>query len=182
MKPADLHHILQAAASLTNQDQFVVVGSQAIVWQAEQLPDEMTTSMEADIYPLAAPDLADEIDGNLGEGSRFHDAFGYWAHGVGPETPVAPDGWQARLVPIVLSRFRHEDGYLTAYLLEAHDLVLAKLAAGRDRDLAYARAAITAGLVSAGELQQRVERMPDSHREMARDRLAVVIARPPRKA
>ncbi len=179
MKEEELHHILQAAANLTGEDQFVVVGSQAIVWQAAQIPEEMTTSMEADIYPLHAPELADEIDGNLGEGSQFHDTFGYWAHGVGPETPVAPIGWEDRLVPIVLPRFRHEDSYLTAHLLEAHDLVLAKLAAGRERDLAYASAAITAGLVSLDELERRLEHVPDSNQESVRESLAIVRARLP---
>jgi len=29
----ELHHVLQAAANLTGEDQFVVIGSQALVWQ-----------------------------------------------------------------------------------------------------------------------------------------------------
>lgn len=177
VKEDELHHILQAAANLTGEDQFVVVGSQAIVWQSASVPGEMVTSMDADIYPRNAPELADEIDGNLGEGSQFHETYGYWAHGVAPETPVAPAGWQDRLVPIVLPRFKHEDSYLTAHLLEAHDLVLAKLAAGRDRDLDYAIAAVAAGLVVLDELDRRLKRMPDSHRESVRDLLAVVRAR-----
>ena len=82
MKPEELHHILQAAASLTDEDQFVVVGSQAIVFQATTVPAELTSSLEADIYPRNAPELADEIDDNLGEGSMFHHTYGYWAHGV----------------------------------------------------------------------------------------------------
>jgi hypothetical protein len=170
----ELHHVLQAAANLTGEDQFVVIGSQALVWQVPGVPDEMVTSMEVDIYPRNAPELADEIDGNLGEGSRFHETYGYWAHGVGPETPVAPAGWETRLVPIVLARFKHEDSYLTAHLLEAHDLVLAKLAAGRDRDLSYAITAVSANIVSLEELERRLEAMPESHRDRARDLLAVV--------
>jgi hypothetical protein len=31
--------------------------------------------------------------GALGDGSPFHAAFGYYAHGVGPETAKAPAGW-----------------------------------------------------------------------------------------
>lgn len=177
MREDELHHVLQAAANLTGEDQFVVIGSQAIVWQVTGVPDEMVTSMEVDIYPRNAPELADEIDGNLGEGSRFHETFGYWAHGVGPETPVAPADWEERLVPIVLPRFKHEDSYLTAHLLEAHDLVLAKLAAGRDRDLDYAITAVSADIVSLEELERRLVAMPDSHRPRVRDLLAVIRAR-----
>ena len=32
------------------------------------------------------PDMADLIDGCIGELSPFHQAFGYYAHGVGKET------------------------------------------------------------------------------------------------
>lgn len=176
MRADELHHVLQAAANLTGEDQLVVIGSQALVCQVSGIPDEMVTSMEVDIYPRDAPELADEIDGNLGEGSRFHETYGYWAHGVGPET-VAPAGWEERLVPIVLPRFKHEDSYLTAHLLEAHDLVLAKLAAGRDRDLSYAITAVSADIVSLEELERRLEAMPESHRTRVRDLLAVVRAR-----
>jgi hypothetical protein len=53
-----------------------------------------------DIYPLHRPDSADVIDGAIGEGSHFEDAFGYYAQGVGPETAVLPAGWQNRLVRV----------------------------------------------------------------------------------
>jgi hypothetical protein len=58
----------------------------------------MLQSVEVDIYPLCDPRAADLIDGALGDGSQFHVAFGYYAHGVGPETAEAPAGWQERLV------------------------------------------------------------------------------------
>jgi hypothetical protein len=57
----------------------------------------MLQSLEVDIYPLRDP-RADLIDGALGDGSQFHVAFGYYAHGVGPETAKAPAGWQERLL------------------------------------------------------------------------------------
>ena len=38
------------------------------------------------------------IDSTIGEGSPFQRAFGYDAHGVGPETAVLPEGWRNRLV------------------------------------------------------------------------------------
>ena len=52
-----------------------------------------TVSMEADIYPLESPDLADVIDGAIGEGSKFHETNGYYAQGVGPDTAILPRDW-----------------------------------------------------------------------------------------
>ena len=49
-------------------------------------------SLEVDIYPATEPDKADLIDGALGDGSPFHRAFGYYGHGVGPDTAKAPAG------------------------------------------------------------------------------------------
>lgn len=87
-----------AAANVTGLDEFVVIGSQAILGGFEQPPEEMLHSLEVDIYPLRDPRGADLIDGALGDGSQFHVAFGCYAHGVGPETAKAPARWQKRLV------------------------------------------------------------------------------------
>lgn len=59
-------------------------------------------SAEADIYPLNATHKADAIDAAIGEGSRFHETYGYYAQGVGPETACLPAGWDWLLeVPTV---------------------------------------------------------------------------------
>ena len=76
------------AREITGQDEFVVIGSQAILGSRSEPPEELLQSMEADLYPLNDPEAADLIDGALGDGSPFHAAFGYYAHGVGP-TPQA---------------------------------------------------------------------------------------------
>jgi hypothetical protein len=61
-------------------------------------PEAMfTVSMEADIYPLQAPELADRIDGAIGEGSLFHQKFGYYAQGVAPATATLPKDWMQRV-------------------------------------------------------------------------------------
>lgn len=48
-----------------------------------------------------------------------------------------------------------------ALCLEVHDLVLAKCAAGRDRDWQFAHDAIAAGLVRVDELLRRTEDLPE---------------------
>ena len=47
-----------------------------------------------------------------------------------------------------------------ALCLEPHDLVLAKCAAGREKDWGYARAALEAGLVQVDTLLARVSDLP----------------------
>jgi hypothetical protein len=96
----------------------------------------------------------------LGDGSPFHRSFGYYAHGVGPETAKAPTGWRHRLIrvdvpPRVLSPRRP-----VALCLEPHDLVLAKCVAGRDRDWQFATDALAAGLVELPTLVARSGDLP----------------------
>jgi hypothetical protein len=96
MNKRQLAHIVRAAAAITGERIFVVVGSQAILAQFPDAPEGMLWSNEADIYPLDRPDLADDIDGAIGELSHFHEQFGYYAEGVGPETAKLPEGWEQR--------------------------------------------------------------------------------------
>lgn len=83
MQKPQLEHLIRAAAEITNQYEFVVIGSQSILASVPAPPAVCVLSMEAGIYPLHAPDLADLIDGAIGELSFFHDHFGYCAQGVG---------------------------------------------------------------------------------------------------
>ncbi|HEY1457995.1 MAG TPA: DUF6036 family nucleotidyltransferase [Solirubrobacteraceae bacterium] len=160
MRAYQFEHVLAAAAQITGQDEFVVIGSQAILGSHSEPPEELLQSMEADLYPLNDPEAADLIDGALGDGSPFQAAFGYYAHGVGPETAKAPAGWQGRLVRWDIQPRPGSDLAAVAWCLEAHDLVLAKCAAGRDRDWEYAREAIRAGVVQGEVLLARVHELP----------------------
>jgi hypothetical protein len=100
VRRAEFEHVIAAAANVTGQDEFIVIGSQAILGTHPEAPETMLMSLEVDIYPRDRPDLVDEIDGVLGDGSQFHATFGYYAHGVGPETAKAPIGWEQRLVRV----------------------------------------------------------------------------------
>lgn len=85
MNREDLEHIIRASSDVTNEYEFIIVGSQAILGSIPYPELIFKMSAEADIYPLNAPDLADRIDGAIGEGSRFHESNGYYAQGVGPD-------------------------------------------------------------------------------------------------
>lgn len=152
MKREQLEHILRAAAGITGHDRFVVIGSQAILGTHPDAPAELLYSAEADLFTLRSPDDAQVIDGSIGELSPFHRTFGYYAHGVGVETAVLPDGWQDRLVPI---RSAQTDG-ATGLCLEAHDLAVSKLVAGRSKDTDYVSALLRHRLVDPHTVRDRL--------------------------
>ena len=91
----ELEHLIRAAARITNEYEFVVIGSQSILGSLPRPPAECVMSNEADIFPLHAEDKADLIDGAIGEGSHFHDTHGYYAQGVDSTTAVLPQAGRA---------------------------------------------------------------------------------------
>jgi hypothetical protein len=166
----EFEHVIAAAADAVGLHEFVVIGSQAILGSVPDPPEGLLVSMEVDLYPKADPDRAEEVDGAIGDGSMFAVAHGYYAHGVGPETATPPAGWEARLVRVDISP-RIRGVFPVAWCLERHDVILAKVARGSERDWQYARTAVHAGLVDAGVLLQRVEDLPigrDHRGEIAR--------------
>jgi hypothetical protein len=149
---SELEHIIRAAGTIADDDDIVVIGSQAILGQFPAAPAELLISREADVFPLHHHDRAELIDGSIGEGSPFERSFGYYAHGVGENTAVLPDGWRDRLVLVSNANTRHIRGWC----LEVHDLAIAKLVAGRDKDLDFLRTVVRYGLVDIGTLRQRL--------------------------
>lgn len=157
MQKAQLEHLIRAAAEITNQYEFVVIGSQSILGSVPAPPQECVLSMEADLYPLQAPELADLIDGAIGELSFFHDHFGYYAQGVGPETAHLPRGWQSRLVRLQSEATNGRVGYC----LDPVDLFVSKACAAREKDLVFNKALLRAGIVQQQEALQRAALLED---------------------
>lgn len=98
MTRQQLEHIIRAASMIADDDELVIIGSQSVLGQYPRAPPELLRSMEADVFPKNKPERWDVIDGSIGELSPFHETFGYYAQGVGPETATLPPGWQDRLV------------------------------------------------------------------------------------
>lgn len=167
--------MVRAAAAITG-DEIVVIGSQAVLGGVPDAPEALLISNEADVYPRSNPSRAIEIDGAIGDGSLFHEQFGYYGHGVGPETAVAPAGWTDRLVRIEFPPVGPWKESAVAWFIDVHDLVLAKLAAGRSKDTAYAEEAIRSGLVDPENLRRRVDLMPESYRAVTGERLEQAVA------
>lgn len=172
MRRHELEHLIRAAAAITNEYEIVVIGSQAILGAVPQAPEALLQSMEADLYPLRRPDLADLIDGAIGELSPFEERFGYYAQGVGPETATLPAGWEDRLVKI-----QNENTDLKiGYCLEPHDLAASKLVAGREKDGPFVDTLLAHGIVNRATLKARINLLPvpQERRDQLLRRLAQV--------
>jgi len=152
-----LAHILRAAADVSNDPHILVIGSQAILatFDATELPEAATMSVEADIAFFDDEDngKSDRVEGAIGEDSKFHQAFGYYGQGVTIMTATLPAGWRDRLVPFVPI----DSEPARALCLDPLDLVIAKLVAGRAKDISYAAGLLDGGLVDADGLARRVE-------------------------
>lgn len=135
MRRSELEHLIRAASGISGERELVIIGSQAVLGQFPDAPVALLLSMEADLYPVARPELADKVDGAIGEGSRFHQTYGYYAQGVGPRTATLPSGWKRRLVRVE----NKNTGDAVGLCLEVHDLAISKYVAGREKDREFTR-------------------------------------------
>lgn len=166
MTREQLEHLLRAAGDLAQDDEIVVIGSQAILGQYPDAPASMRVSAEADLYPLNHPERADLIDGSIGELSPFHATFGYYAQGVSEETAQLPAGWKSRLVVIQNGNTRGVKGLC----LEVHDLLISKAIAGREKDVSFVNDAAAHRLADLDVLLQRLETVAAGGERLAQAR------------
>lgn len=135
MKRSELEHIIRAAGAIAEDDDIVIVGSQSVLGQFPLAPASLLVSAEADVFPRRDPARSDLVDGAIGEGSSFHEQFGYYAQGVDETTATLPRNWKRRLIPV---RNENTRG-VTGWCLEVHDLAISKYVAGRPKDVAFTR-------------------------------------------
>lgn len=150
MQRSELAHVLRASSAISNETSFVLVGSQAILLLLEEPPEDLLRSSEIDLYPASNPEKSDLIDGAIGALSTFHDAFGYHADGVSPETASLPKDWMSRAVFSYI-------GDITAICPDLHDLAVSKCAASREKDADYVRTLLRKNLVQLEVLLERIE-------------------------
>jgi hypothetical protein len=147
MKRSELEHLIRAVGSIANDLEVIAIGSQSILGQFPNAPAILLRSAEADIFPRNHPQLADLIDGSIGEGSPFHELYGYYAQGVSETTATLPADWRARLVRVSNANTAGVSGLC----LEVHDLAISKYVAGREKDREF-----TAELAKHGMTIDRV--------------------------
>ncbi len=157
MNRSALEHLLRAAAAITGETTFYVVGTAAIVASLPTeagLPSVILRSREADLIPASSSARSiDLIDGALGQDSTFDGTFGYYADGVEFSTVTyAPAGWRNRAITFTSAATRGAEGLC----MEPHDLAISKLCAGREKDLEFVRGLIEAKLISKEILRLRL--------------------------
>jgi hypothetical protein len=153
MRRSELEHIIRASGDIAKDNEIVVIGSQSILAQFPNAPMRLLASMEADVYPNHNPELANEVDGAIGEGSSFHELHGYYAQGVGPQTAVLPDGWNDRLIVL---KNENTNG-IAGLCLEVHDLAISKYVAGRYKDLEFIQELIRHEMVQKEIMLSRLD-------------------------
>ena len=173
----ELEHAIRAACDVADDDEVWVFGSQAILGQYEDAPAELRMSAEVDIAPVNELSKTIDIDANLGELSVFHQAYGFYVHGVSIEAAVLPQGWERRAKKVSNANTRGKTGLC----VEAHDLAVSKLVAFRPKDLDFVRVLLAEDLVSARKLLMRIDqltndaRAPESHRAAMREWIKGIV-------
>ena len=155
-----MEHAIRAACDVSGDDEVYVFGSQAILGQYPEAPESLRQSAEADIAPVNAVDMVDVIDANLGELSLFHDAFGFYVHGMSIDAAVLPVGWERRAVAVRNENTRNSTGWC----VEAHDLAVSKLVAFRDKDRDFVRTLLRENLIKPRTLLLRLSQLPKHSR------------------
>lgn len=156
MTRAELEHAIRAACDVSGDDEVYVFGSQAILGQYPDAPASLRQSAEADIAPVTAVDMVDVIDAHLGELSPFHDAFGFYVHGVSIDAAILPAGWPRRAIAVRNENTRNNTGWC----VEAHDLAASKLVAFRHKDKTFVRILLVDALIKPATLRRRLSQLP----------------------
>jgi hypothetical protein len=162
-----LEHIIRASGAIAEVDRLVIIGSQAILGSYPDAPTELLVSMEADIFPPEMVERADLIDGSIGEDSFFHETFGYYAHGIGPDAAILPKNWEKRLVRIKNLNTNNIEGLC----LSPVDLGISKLLAARKKDIAFVRTMIEKGILAIGDMEKIAHELTEDHKNRLESRL-----------
>jgi hypothetical protein len=175
MTRSELEHLIRAAGAVAGDSHIVVIGSQSILGQFPDAPASLRRSMEADIFPRSKPALAELVDGAIGEGSQFHEQFGYYAQGVSRETATLPGDWESRLVRVA----NPNTGGIEGLCLEVHDLAISKYVAGRDKDREFTRDLARHRMTNRTTLQKRLQdtELAPALRKIVGERIAVDFRR-----
>jgi hypothetical protein len=171
VKRHELEHLVRAAATIIDDDELIVIGSQSVLEQFPEAPSDLLVSVEADLIPRNHPERADLIDGSIGELSPFHETFGYYAQGVEIATATLPNGWAERLIPVRGEGTRGATGWC----LEVNDLALSKYVANREKDAVFLAAAVRHRMINRAVLMSRVDGLPVD--EATRQRIREQIGR-----
>ena len=158
MRRSELEHVIRAAGAIAGVSELVIIGSQAILGRYPDAPETLLASIDVDLYPPGDPQRAAIIDGSIGELSPFHAEFGYYAHGVGPETARLPRNWRRRTVAVANAN----TGGVIGLCLGPGDLAVSKVLAGREKDIEFVRTMGRHGLIGESDLSALALELPQA--------------------
>lgn len=161
-----LEHAIRAACDVSKDTELWIFGSQAILGEFPNAPENLRASIEVDVQPKNRPETVDDIDGALGELSMFHQTHGFYVHGIAIEAAKLPDGWEQRTVPVSDPISTHGK---TGLCIETHDLAASKLAAYREKDKEFVRLLLIEKMIDVKILTERISSL--NVKEQLRERL-----------
>jgi hypothetical protein len=145
----DLRRLFSRAHELCGESEYVVMGSLAILGQEGEVPPRMAASIDVDAFSKADPGRVFDLARELGQGSPFEAAHGYYLDPISPRIATLPVGWEGRLTRIQL------DAEIAAWFLEPHDVAVSKYARMEPRDREWIRPGLEAGLLTLALLEIR---------------------------
>jgi hypothetical protein len=171
------HHGIRSARTVLQHEggtgSIVIMGSQSILasYPAVTLSPDLLMSAEVDIMPVDADAaeierLSDHLHGSLGQDSLFQETHGFHVDGITIDTAVLAAGWVDRLIPAV-----DPASGATAWCLDPHDLAIAKLIAGRPKDIDFVRLLVTDRLVDTEQVRDGLVSLDDPRAVVAIARL-----------
>lgn len=152
MRRSHVEHVVRAAGKICDDTEFFIVGSQSLHGKYPDLPDEILVSQEVDIFAKNKRQNSEYLNA-IGVDSPFHTTYGYYADPVDEQTAVLPRDWKNRVSHLQMSETTTG---IKAYCIDPHDLVVAKLAAARDKDRIFILALLVRKLVNAKTVQVRI--------------------------
>ncbi|MCX6852800.1 MAG: DUF6036 family nucleotidyltransferase [Verrucomicrobia bacterium] len=132
MRIEALKHLATSAAALAPETTIVVFGSASAFATYPELGLECELykqTKDADlIFEPWEQSLGQALNNAVGKTSSFYDHFGYYADIISPAAfDNFPPGFRDRLVPL--------EGCPRVFALDPHDMAVAKLFAGRPKDI-----------------------------------------------
>jgi len=154
MTREQLEHAIRAACDVSEDTEIWIFGSQAILGEFPDAPEELRASIEVDVQPKNRSDKLDAIDAALGELSYFHQTHGFYVHAMPiEEATTLPQGWEGRATPVCDEKSTRGK---TGWCLEVHDLAASKLVAYREKDRDFVRTLLIEGMIIAETLLERI--------------------------
>ena len=157
MNRASLEELLREAAALVDYECICFFGSESLLVEHPRLGEHgqpLAASLDADFVLL--PEDAEKariLLARLGRGRTFASERGFHADVLRPDiTELFPPGWEERLEPM--------PGFDGVFFLEMADLAVAKLHAGRPKDVEVLVHLLKEGLLDAKVVRARLDATP----------------------